>query len=215
MKNSVCAIIFTVVGAGIGVLATAKYFDKKYKAIADEEIKSVREEFGKTIKNRTEKDASEKDISKDEEKKPTTRDTTSIDNYKNVVEAFNYSGVTEKEQKEMVDKLKEKYNDPSTVAPVEPDIRVISPDELGLNPEYEIISLTYYVGDDTLADDVDDAINDIDATVGEQALRSFGEYEDDAVHVVNDTLKCYYEILKDYRAWTVVTGRVKENIDES
>ena len=26
----------------------------------------------------------------------------------------------------------------------------------------------------------------------------FGEYEDDTVYVVNDRLKCYYEICRDY-----------------
>ena len=49
------------------------------------------------------------------------------------------------------------------------------------------------------ADDNDDVIDDIEGTVGIDSLTHFGEYEDDAVFVRNDELKCYYEILLDHR----------------
>ena len=74
---------------------------------------------------------------------------------------------------------------------------VISPDEFGEDDYYDTISLDYY-NDGVLADDMGDAIEDIEGTVGPDALNRFGEYEDDVVYVKNDRLKCYYEILKDY-----------------
>ncbi len=75
---------------------------------------------------------------------------------------------------------------------------VISPDEFGEFEEYEIITLTYY-SDDILTDDCDEPVENIDEVVGLEALTHFGEYEDDAVYVRNDRLKCDYEILRDDR----------------
>ena len=74
---------------------------------------------------------------------------------------------------------------------------VISPDELG-EKDYSIISLNYYA-DGVLADDFDVVIDDVENTVGEDALTHFGEYEDDSVFVRNDELELDYEILKDMR----------------
>ena len=76
--------------------------------------------------------------------------------------------------------------------------RVISPDEFGELEEYEIISLTYYA-DGILTDERDEPIEDVEGSVGRKSLRTFGEHEDDAVHVRNDRLHAYYEILFDPR----------------
>ena len=79
---------------------------------------------------------------------------------------------------------------------------VISPEELGEHEDYKIVSLTYFECG-TLADDCG-TIYDPDETVGEEALSSFGEYEDDAVHVRNEALKTDYEILLDARLYSEV-----------
>ena len=82
----------------------------------------------------------------------------------------------------------------------------ISPDEFGEFDDYEKISLTYYK-DQILADDGDEPIEDIDEVVGSESLNCFGEYEDDAVFVRNDRLKCDYEILLDHRKYSDVVQR--------
>ena len=78
--------------------------------------------------------------------------------------------------------------------------RVIPPEEFGVNEKYDQISLTYY-SDGTVADsdDMPQTDAEIDQSVGQASLNHFGEYEDDAVHVVNDQMKAYYEILRDER----------------
>lgn len=72
---------------------------------------------------------------------------------------------------------------------------VISPLQFGENDTYECVSLTY-LSNNVLTDECNEIIENVEAVVGD-ALEHFGEYEDDCVHVCNDRLKCYYEILKD------------------
>ena len=84
---------------------------------------------------------------------------------------------------------------------VEDDVEepyVISPEEFGEMYDYEKISLTYFA-DGVLADDADEAIEDVDEIVGSDALNHFGEYEDDSVYVRDDRKMVDYEILLDTR----------------
>lgn len=71
---------------------------------------------------------------------------------------------------------------------------VISPEDFGEYEDYETISLTYYK-DKVLTDELNEIVEDIEETVGEESLNHFGEYEDDSVFVRNDSKRCDYEIL--------------------
>lgn len=82
---------------------------------------------------------------------------------------------------------------------------VIKPEEFEELDGYNSVSLTYY-NDGVLADDDDEIVDDIDAIVGLESLKHFGEYEDDSVFVRNDALKCDYEICLDLRNFSDVTG---------
>lgn len=74
---------------------------------------------------------------------------------------------------------------------------VIPPNDFGNIDEYDTDTLVYYA-DNILADDDGELIEDVESTVGFDALASFGKYgEDDAVYVRNEQLKCDYEILLD------------------
>lgn len=72
---------------------------------------------------------------------------------------------------------------------------VISPDELG-ETGYKVENLTYY-SDKVLTDDFDNVIGDIDATIGKESLKHFGDYGEDSVCVRNDKRKKDYEVLLD------------------
>lgn len=74
---------------------------------------------------------------------------------------------------------------------------VISPEEFG-ECGYEPISLTYY-SDGVLVDENDDLVDDIDEIVGKDFALHFGEYEEDSIFIRNDSKKCDYEILRDYK----------------
>lgn len=72
--------------------------------------------------------------------------------------------------------------------------------------DYDQISLVYYDGDDTLADEQDKAINDIERVIGSRNLEYFGHGSDDdrVVYIRNERVGTDYEILKNDGEFTVV-----------
>lgn len=76
---------------------------------------------------------------------------------------------------------------------------IITHDEyFAAEKDYEQISLTYYEQDDTLTDESDKPINEIDQMVGEDHLVRFGHGSKDKniVYVRNDRLASDFEIIK-------------------
>lgn len=167
-------IMFTT-GVVLGTLAASKYFKEKYEKISQEEIESVKEVYKK----------------KEEELKTLNK---GVEEYnKKVVEEHNkiadkYANITNQYKKGM-----------STVRDqIGP--YVITPEEFD-EEGYETISLTYYA-DGVLTDEQDFPIEDVEDTVGNDALNSFGEYEDDSVYVRDDDKGIDYEILLDVRKYS-------------
>lgn len=74
---------------------------------------------------------------------------------------------------------------------------VITPEEFA-ECGYETISLTYY-SDGVLVDENDEPIDDVNEIVGKDFASHFGEYDDDSIFIRNDSKKCDYEILRDYK----------------
>ena len=93
---------------------------------------------------------------------------------------------------------------------------VISPEQFGENEEYDTLSLTYYA-DGVLTDSQDDPItfDEVESIVGPDALKSFGEYEDDSVFVRDDELKNDYEILLDGRNYADVLKTKPHQIEQT
>lgn len=184
-----CAIAF-VAGAAVGVAASWRVLDTKYKKLADKEIASVKELFySKPVENNEESDESEEEKFEqspeedftEEEKKEYTNIASSYTNYatKSVVEEEPNVEITDSEP------------------------YVISPVELG-DCDYDVIDLIYYEGDNTLTDEEDEIINDVGELIGWESLEHFGEYEDDSVCVRNDIRKVDYEVLLDVRKYSEV-----------
>lgn len=177
-----------IFGAAVGSVVTWAYTKKKYERIAQEEIDSVKEVFARREKS---------EVEVVNEKEPQTKETddADYDDYKKEVEDSGYTTYPGGRSEFTVpdDEDKEYFV----------QAYVISPDEFGENDDYEKFSLTYYA-DQVLADDNDDIIEDIEATVSYEALSHFGEYEDDSVFVRNDIRKCDYEILLDHRKYSDV-----------
>lgn len=184
MNDTLSKVLIFAAGAALGVAASYKYFEKKYKKIADEEIASMAEYY-------------EKRLAQAEEE---------IDDYSTEIEAQEYiDRASEKfpEVRELVDKLNElNYTENKEVPKVKPPY-VISPDEFGEIEEYATETL-YYYKDHVLADDQDNIIEDADDVIGVGSLTHFGEYEDDSVFVRNDREETDYEILLDPREYSDV-----------
>lgn len=173
-------IIFTA-GVAIGIAASWKFFENKYKKIAQEEIDSVKEVF-----SRREKDNSDSTDENTDDAEEEIVDET-FQEYSTLVNDLGYTN----EKKGGVTVNNRPY--------------VIPPEEFG-ESDYGTESLTYYA-DGILTDDFDNPIEDVEAMVGEDSLTHFGEYEDDSVFVRNDGHKTDYEILRDERNFSDIPKR--------
>lgn len=165
-------VLWFTLGAAVGVAATHNYFKTKYERIAQKEIDSVKRAFSEPQQSEPVEDDTEGVA------------TAVVTHYANIVRQHEYAaedGPAEPIGKEVTG-VKRPY--------------VISPEEFDTLDDYESQSLNYYA-DGVLADDMGNVVEDIDGMVGRDSLNSFGEYEDDAVHVRNDALQCDFEILRD------------------
>lgn len=199
MKN----VLIFVLGAAAGSLVTWKLVEQKYKKIADEEIESVVEYFNN--KN------NEKNV-KSEEITEHYIETNALDN--TVTERKHYKTEPEqitifKDMDELRDVIEENEyatEDDGYTVETEP-LReyippyVIAPEEFGEFGD-KTVSLMYYA-DGVLATDDDEIICDPEGLIGD-ALQHFGEYEDDCVHVRDESTDCDYEILKSEKTFSEV-----------
>lgn len=176
MKNTLSKLIIFAAGAAVGSFITWKIVDEKYQQLTQEEIDSVKDMYAKKYKSEPTCEASEDSDDNAE--------NTEVDEYADLVEGYT-SNEEEKGGSVSMDEL----------------IKVISPDEVGDIPDYDVITL-YYYADGVLVDENDEEVIDPHEIIGKNALTSFGEYEDDSVFVQNDDRKCYYEILQDVRSFS-------------
>lgn len=179
MNSKVAFIIGSVVGVGIGVAGTYSYFKDKYEKIAEEDFNS-RRVFDEDKKDEPVEPVVEKTADSRTVDKPSIAEYAAILQKEGYV---NYSDMQDKKQKQEI-AVDRPY--------------VIQPSDFGEFDDYEKISLTY-TADGVLLDDMNEIVDDIEETVGEDSLEHFGEYEDDSVYVRNDAKKCDYEILLDQR----------------
>ena len=188
---------FAMFLAGATVGAAGAWFCCKryYERIAQEEIDSVKAAFAerkpyalKNVKN------FEDSTDDNEQKANMAKLKPDLVSYAAKLQAegyTNYSAHAEKSDNEKDETVIDKPH-------------VISPDEYG-DCNYTTISLTYY-SDGVLADDEDEIVENIKDTVGVDFVKHFGDYEMDSVHIRNDRRKCDYEICRDNRSYTAVTG---------
>lgn len=187
MNKGISVLIFAA-GAAIGSLVTWKLTKTKYEAIANEEIKSVKETWAKRNSKNDISKESDTDETDDEEDDSECEVSEDMDKYKELVTGNGYFSEDELE----VRMRKGPY--------------VIPPDELGEEDDYEIETL-YYFEDKVLTDDFFNPIEDVEGMVGKASLETFGQYEDDSVYVRNDRYKIYFEILADLRKYSEVESK--------
>lgn len=178
MNNAVKNVLIFVAGGSIGSVVTFMLVKDKYAKLAQNEIDDVKRAY---------KARYEKAETSENEEESATEDTKSAETE------------DEDEDEGSVITYKRTLKDAGYVA----GPYVISPDEYGEDESYSRVEYTYYA-DKVLADENDDPVDDVDNTVGYDSLYCFGEYEPDSVHIKNDALKCYIEILMDSRKYSEV-----------
>ena len=191
MKKGTAVLLF-VIGAAIGAGVTWKLTKIKYKAIADEEIASVKKAYHTANEINSSNTVTSNEVVKANDVEEKVKCAVSKEElekqeivskeYANIVTESGYSGK----------KLKTDEDYPRPY--------VISPDEFAGDYEFDTVDVTYFA-DGVLCDENDVPLEDIENTIGNDAVRHFGEYENDAVYVRNERLKCDYEILRDERKY--------------
>lgn len=187
MNSTLSKVFIFATGAAIGSVVTWKILKTKYEEIVQEELDSIRDAYREKI------DSDKSRIDKLEEASDYIKESfeTGLKNSK--PDLMEYAAKV-MDNKYTSENLME--GDPEDLA----GPYVIAPEEYDELDGYEAVSLTYY-DDKVLAHFDGEIVDDIEGTVGFDALTSFGEYEDDAVHVRNNQLKTDYEILRDIRRY--------------
>lgn len=199
MKN-----FFTfVTGLVIGSVVTYVVVKDKFEKIAQEEIDSVKEVFGRRVEKEADKKV-EKIAEKEVEKI-----RKEYNDYGSLTKNYTSYSENKPEENNEEDEVEEddcaQVEDEDGVEIFEVERAsnsdrpyVIDPWDFGGEDGYETITLNYYA-DGVLTDDDDNVIEDeeIDDIVGKDFAEHFGEYEKDCVCVRNDRLKTDYEICRD------------------
>lgn len=191
MKKGTAVLLF-VIGAAIGAGVTWKLTKTKYKAIADEEIASVKKAYHTANEINSSNTVTSNEVVKAtdvEEKVKCAVSKDELEKQEIVRKEYDYI-ITESGYSGKKLKTDEDYPVPY----------VISPDEFAGDYEFETVDITYFA-DGVLCDENNVPLEDIENTIGNDAVRHFGEYENDAVYVRNERLKCDYEILRDERKY--------------
>lgn len=199
-----------LLGALTGSVAVFFVLNEKYKKMAEDEINEIRQlykERNKQFQNETNAYKEEIDKLIKELKWNELEDLDEED--ENDDETTEYDRFVEEDMLKHQDHNQRvnysssiKYSDiPEEDRPYrEDDAFIIAPEHFGEDEDMDVCTL-YYFADGTLTDDNYVPIDDVIFTVGEDALDSFGTYEEDCVYVENPKLHSYFEILKDPRTF--------------
>ena len=199
-----------LLGALTGSVAVFFALNKKYKKMAEDEINEIRHLYKEQKKKfQEETDAYQEEVDK-LNKELKWKELEDLDE-----ENDDDDEMTEYDRFVEGDMLKHRYHNqrvnysssikysdiPEEDRPYrEDDAFIIAPEHFGEDEDMDVCTL-YYFADGTLTDDNYVPVDDVIFTVGEDALDSFGTYEEDCVYVENPKLHSYFEILKDPRTF--------------
>lgn len=163
-------------GAALGSALTYYFVKDYYREIADEEINSVREVFDKPVKK------NESNIVPIMREKPPIEDIYT----QYIKETTNYSNMAAENEHPEEDESEE--------------IDTISPGKFAEFNSYAKETLLYYAEDDILVrtateEGQDEIVDDIENTIGLDALNNFGEFEDGVVYVRNSKISTDFEVI--------------------
>ena len=102
---------------------------------------------------------------------------------------------------DIVDRSAEEDSEPNEKFFGDPDAEpvIIRPEEFGEDSSYETMTLLSYT-DGLVSDDAFELIEDVRGAIGD-AVQHMGEFEEDVIHVRNDRLKVYYEVLRSEKSY--------------
>lgn len=189
MNNTLNKLFIFAAGAAIGSVVTWKLVKTKYEQIANEEIESVKEVFGRGRRAETNPvdDAAIFDEDEDDE---------DLDKCEKILDSNGYRKYSDSNDEENKGrKERDIMNEPY----------VIPPETFEEDEDHDVETLLYYA-DGVLTDEHNNVIEDVESLVGEESLTHFGDYPDDpdTVYVRNEQTMTDYEILADDRKFSEI-----------
>lgn len=158
-------LIIFAVGVGVGIGASYNIIKKKHEEILEEEIASVKETYSKNNKESDEVT---------EEKEPEPEEFASV--------------------KEKYEKLTKEYSELNKDSCTNSEIYEISYDDFG-EEGYTEIELTYYIGDNTLTDDADEPMEELDIISSIGSIDILNECKDgEYIYIRNEEKEIDYSI---------------------
>jgi len=183
--DTIKSILIFGAGAAAGFVVGKFYFEKKFELERQKDRVELRNYYDEKLKKMdNEISRSDKLNDKIEE---VIEETKKVEHIQDKV---NYNKIGKEEEI-----VKAEMEAPEEDHPNKPYI--ISEDEfLDGNNEYDKISLTYFIMDDTLADDSEEVV-DIEETISTDIYNMLGDDADDKdLYVRNDDLQTDFEIMK-------------------
>lgn len=181
MKITLNKVLWFAAGVAVGALATNHFFKTKYERLYQQDVESVKRAFSMPQQSEP--------VEGDTE---TTSTPEEVQTYHDIISKQGYSTTSDIPDDSIGKEVK------GVSKPY-----VIPPADFDTEDGYDVISLTYYA-DGVLTDEQNNPIEDVDRLVGRDSLTHFGEYEEDAVHVRNDEMRCDFEILRDLSKYSDV-----------
>lgn len=181
-------VVAAAVGGVVAFHFGRKRMKSKYEAISKKEIEEAKE-FYRTLHKKDEYDSPDKVVEDRHPELTVVRDAADA--------IRRYQG--ESPTLSMTDELEDVDDDDLEIRAGEETPYIITQDEfLRADPGFEQQVLTYYVGDDTLADQSDNVIDLPDDVVGPDTLNRFGQGSSDArtVYVRNNKMNLDFEVVK-------------------
>lgn len=199
MHRTITNIFMLAVGAVIGSAATWVYSQKKYSQLIQSEIEKTKEYYSNKESDKPE----EPDIQDPEEEKQLEEEKKKA--FQTSADIINQSGYDMNSYSDYTRFSKPKEEHPETVQknleifgsdenfPV-----VIAPESYGEIEDYATHEYTYFK-DGVVVDDDGDVIDPekVRSMLGIDFASHIGDFEADAVHIQNDLMKAYFEILAE------------------
>lgn len=199
MHRTITNIFMLAVGAAIGSAATWVYSQKKYSQLIQSEIEKTKEYYSDKESDKPEEpdiQDPEEEKQLEEEKKKAVQTSADIINQSGY-DMNSYSDYTrfskpKEEHPETVQKNLETFGSDENF-PV-----VIAPESYGEIEDYATHEYTYFK-DGVVVDDDGDVIDPekVRSMLGIDFASHIGDFEADAVHIQNDLMKTYFEILAE------------------
>lgn len=199
MSKTIEYLLIFGCGVAAGALCAQQYFDAKYKAIAEEEIASVKEVYGRKYRE-PEPDIPKKKAEKEE------RVVESVPPHDRKVADFGYSTQSRSVDATDYHKFYESKDEEDNIevrlaekeAPSESDYPYLITDDEYSDTEvsFDKISCTFYVPDQVLVDDLSREVVE-PYVYGEDNVEYLVNTDKSLIYIRNEKLGCDMEISRD------------------